>query len=316
MARWNTQVAAAGGVAPAIEAIRAADTMTYRIAINQMALSSKLPQGDPRWAQFNDSFRNQELDLIDIADRVYMGHAYTAWHSGRRKRDNWQCAQHIAVDMETHDKRSSIHQLMQDEFIQVYGAMLYTTPSHTADDPRARIVFLLDQPITDPDAYEVAAKFVYSLFPGADMACTDCSRSFNGSLNCDMELLYNVLPVNHLRSYYNRWRKVVELPPKTQGQETTRYTYHHYPPAKQNAVGVLTPDAFLDYAIQDAVGEGRNNRGYRLARQLREIGLSRFEAEPYIERYQRAVATTKEDPYTEAEARANVKSAYGRGAVH
>lgn len=37
------------------------DDPRIRIAVNRLA-TGKLPQGDPRWGKFNDSFVNQQLE--------------------------------------------------------------------------------------------------------------------------------------------------------------------------------------------------------------------------------------------------------------
>lgn len=283
----------------------------YRIAINTMQLDSKLQPGDSRWARLNDSFINQEISLFDFANTVYMGQPFTSWHSGRRKDDNFICSQFVAVDLETHDNRSTIESVLGMEFVQVYGGFVYTTPSHTTTDPRCRVVFLLDQPITDSAAYEVAIGFVYSLFPGSDTACIDSSRFYYGSRNAELSLLNNVLPVDHMRSYYNRWRRVQPVVTRKTYTTTQQGMQRPLPPQQP---GVLTPDMLLDYAVSDAAGQGRNNRGYRLARQLKELGLSQFEAEGVMRRYQQAVGRLGHHDYTESEALTNTKSAYSRTA--
>jgi hypothetical protein len=289
--------------------------MGYCIAINDMALDDKLPPGDSRWARLNDSFINQEVEPFDFANAIYMGRAYSAWHSGRRKDDNFLRSQFIAVDCDTEDERSSIPYLLRLEFVNVYAALIHSTPSHTDAAPRSRVVFLLDEPIADSAAYEVAIGFVYSLFPGSDTSCIDSSRFFYGSKNCEIELLVNnVLPVTHLRSYYNRWRRVTTPTQQVRRQQQQPYTVQHRQAATEK--GTLTPDAFLTYAINDASGEGRNNRGYRLARQLREMGLSQFEAEGYLRRYQQAVGRMGQHDYTETEAMQNTRSAYSRAMGH
>jgi hypothetical protein len=288
--------------------------MGYCIAINDMALDDKLPPGDSRWARLNDSFINQEVEPFDFANAIYMGRAYSAWHSGRRKDDNFLRSQFIAVDCDTEDERSSIPYLLRLEFVNVYAALIHSTPSHTDAAPRSRVVFLLDEPIADSAAYEVAIGFVYNLFPGSDTSCIDSSRFFYGSKNCEIELLDNVLPVTHLRSYYNRWRRVTTPNQQVRRQQQQPYTVQHRQPATEK--GTLTPDTFLTYAINDASGEGRNNRGYRLARQLREMGLSQFEAEGYLRRYQQAVGRMGQHDYTETEAMQNTRSAYSRAMGH
>ena len=177
----------------------------YRIAINSMA-TGKLPQGDPRWANFNDSFANQQLSLIDIANEIYLGHAYTTWHNGRRKLDNFICAQHIAIDMDTDDDRSTIEALEHHDLVRMYGGMIHTTPSHTTEAPRARVIFFLDTLIESAAKYSAAAEFLLSQFDGADTACKDASRFFYGSKGCSIALLDNVLPLAHLRHLYGKWK--------------------------------------------------------------------------------------------------------------
>lgn len=287
--------------------------MTYKIAINEMALAGKLPPGDGRWAKFNDSFQNLEMETLDILNAIYTGHAYAGWHHGRRKDENFICAQHIGVDLESHDQRSTLDYILGMEFVRIYGGLIHTTPSHTVTDPRARIIFFLDQPIFDGAAYEVAARFVYSLFPGADVSCIDSSRFFYGAMNCQMEWLDNVLPLAHLRSFYQRHGQREQARPRTAPppQPSQQPTANSQQPQSK-----LTPDVFLDYAIKDAAGEGRNNRGYRLACQLKELGLSQFEARPYVVRYQQTVERNGPHNYTEQEALTSLKSAYVRGVTH
>lgn len=287
-----------------------------QIAINEMALHGKLTPGDTRWARFNDSFVNRTVDTIDLANAIYTGHSYAAWHRGRRCVENFLQGQHIAVDLDTGDERSSIDYILAAEFVQVYGGLVHTTPSHTPTDPRARIVFFLDQPITDASAYKRAIGFVYSLFPGADPACIDCSRFFYGSLNCQMEWLGNVLPLAHLRSYYARWAHKVHNSADCADRSIYDARRASSPKSAGRTQDRFQADALLDYAIADSAGQGRNNRGYRLARQLREIGVSQMDAEGYVRRFQQAVARQGQHDYTEYEALASLRSAYNRGALH
>jgi hypothetical protein len=186
-----------------------------RIAINRMA-TGKLPQGDPRWATFNDSFVNDEKELIDIANDIYTGHAYTTWHQGRRSIENFLLAEHFAVDLDTGDARSSFDALLQHDFVRMYGSLMHTTPSHSAQSPRARVLFLLDEPITDAVGYQAAAKFLVAQFDGADEHCTDASRFFYGAFDCDIWLSDNLLPVRQLRRYFRQWSKTHRHPDHTQ----------------------------------------------------------------------------------------------------
>lgn len=191
---------------------------SFRVAVNKYS-TGKLPPGDPLWADFNDAFSNQELSIIDFANAIYTGHAYAAWHKGRRSLANFQCAQHIALDMDTGDERSDPDKLMQHAFVQAYAALIHSTPSSTPEAPRSRIVFVLDQCITSAESYQAAARFMVAMFPGADPACTDASRFFFGCKDCQIELPYKVLPLNHLRAFYRRLAGKLDLTP-TQAPKT------------------------------------------------------------------------------------------------
>lgn len=223
--------------------------MGYQIAINKFALTEKLPKGDQRWEAFNTSFENRTLDLIDIANEIYLGHAYTAWHNGRRCTENFLSAQFVAVDMDTKDERSSIDYLAKMEFVRVYGGMIYSTPSHTDAEPRSRVIFLLDQPIETASAYKTAIDFIYSLFPGADGNCIKASGFFYGSHNCRVELIDNVLPIMHMRSYYKRWAKTNPQVAQV-AQPTTKPAQTVTQPRRTETTGAVSEEQRIAEALK------------------------------------------------------------------
>jgi hypothetical protein len=272
----------------------------YKIAVNTMALDGKLPAGDARWATFNDSFVNQELELIELANVIYTGHSYSGWHNGRRKLENFVCAQHIAVDMDTEDRRSTIETLSANTFVRTYAALIHTTASHTPDAPRARVLFLLDTPITDPNAYQVAAKFLISQFPGADPACSDASRFFFGAKNCEIWMRENVLPLAHLRRFYR-----VAQPLRTEKPTPT------FSPSRTEPNKIAKPESLLAAAISKASEGQRNALGYWLACRFAEINLPQTQAQEYLLSYQRQVENGR-TRYTEKEALKSLNSAYRR----
>jgi len=194
-------------------------TGRYRISFNTMALAGKLPQGDPRWGTFNDSFENLTLAPLEIANLIYKGYAFTTWHEGRRSLANFLSGQHVAIDMDTGDERSSIDALAAHPWVRMYASLIYTTPSHTSEAPRARVLFLLDTPISSADAYGEIVQFLMAQFDDPDTGCKDASRFFYGSLNCNMTMPDNVLPLAQLRRLYaidrrvNRHRRVTRVTP-------------------------------------------------------------------------------------------------------
>ena len=181
--------------------------MTYRVAFSAQP-TGKIPQGDSRWGTFNDSFRNQEVDLVGFADQIYMGHAYTSWMRGRRNTDNFVCSQWLGLDFDTCDSRSSIDSLMAEKFIREQSAIIHTTPSHKQDAPKARAIFCLDQPIHQAKNYRDANNALIWMFESeSDSQCKDAARFFYGSKDCDMAMTANTMSINLVKILVEDYRK-------------------------------------------------------------------------------------------------------------
>lgn len=173
----------------------------YKLAFSKMVLRSKIPAGDALWPEFNGSFENMELEPQEIANMIYTGHPFTTWHRNHwRHTNNYELGQHIGIDFDTEDERSTLPYLAKDKFISRYANLLYTTPSHRPEAPRARVLFLLDTPIHQAKNYGAAASALLWLFGTADRQCKDAARFFYGSIDCDVEWMPdNVLPLETLK---------------------------------------------------------------------------------------------------------------------
>lgn len=236
--------------------------MKHDIAINSIPLAGKIPTGDPIWTEYNDSFEPLKLEIIDIANYIYLGQAYSGCHNGRRKIENFVRSGFIAIDMDSGDERSAFGSLLKHDLVRMYGSLLHTTPSHTALSPRARVVFLLDEAITDAAGYQAAAKFLVSQFDGADIACTDASRFFYGAQNCDIWLSENTLPVRQLRHFYRQWTKGAQrapqpersAAPRTDQDNTNIIKLDNYRPGG----GSVNVEALLE-PVRNARPGGRNH---------------------------------------------------------
>lgn len=179
---------------------------TYRIAVSTWALDHKLAPGAPEWSAFNASFTNQSLTPFDFAHAIYDGHPFTTWHTNNwRTSANYVCGQHLGLDFDAGDQTSTLPALLDNPFIHRHANILYTTPSHTPEAPRARVVFLLDTPIMQATNYALAAAALLWLFGTADRQCKDAARFFYGSMRCEMEMFDNVLSlatVKHIIAQY------------------------------------------------------------------------------------------------------------------
>lgn len=205
---------------------------TYRIAISDFPLDGKkLLPGDPRWKAFNASFENREVGLNDLMDIIYDGHPITTHHKDHwRTSQNYICGQHIGLDFDTEDERSTLARLAGDKFIQRYCAFIHTTISHTPDRPRARAIFLVDTPICQAKNYSLAAASLTWMFGEADRQCKDAVRFFYGSPGCMFEYVGEILPLEMVKKLIGQYQE-------TGMQEKHKATRTGYlPPASQKDV--------------------------------------------------------------------------------
>lgn len=155
---------------------------TFKIAVHRVSFIEK-PSTEPGfdWEYFNSAFENREVDVMELCNAIYLGFAYCPWMDGKRKVENFKEAQHIAIDLDTGDKRADIEELARHPLVQGYGAIIHETPSHTPYAPRARVIFPLDETIKTAEGYKAAIQVVTEMFDGADLACVDAARFFFGN---------------------------------------------------------------------------------------------------------------------------------------
>ena len=70
---------------------------------------------------------------------------------------------------------------------------MYETPSSTPDRPKSRIVFILDQELTNAEDYRIAQVAMWSKFGATDLQVTDPARFFYGRPGAHYIALSNVL---------------------------------------------------------------------------------------------------------------------------
>lgn len=156
--------------------------MKFKVALHRVVFVGK-PNEEPDfdWELFNSAFVNVELDIMQLCNAIYLGRAFCPWMNGSRKTENFQLAQHIGVDMDTNDSRSSIETLMNHPLVLGYGAIIYETANHAPNAPRARVIFPLDEPIKSAEGYKVAIQIVTDLFDDPDPSCVDAVRVLFGN---------------------------------------------------------------------------------------------------------------------------------------
>lgn len=169
-------------------------THTLKLAINRHIINKIESQSDPRWEIFTAQCENVELTIAEFSDHINQGHAFCAQHKNRKKNANFIGTNIVTVDI---DKDMTVEQALADPFVRQYGTLLYTTPSHTPDQHRFRLIFMSDRIITDSEEMKLAYKGIIRKF-GGDDSCSDACRGFFGSTGSNPIILGNVLPNDEL----------------------------------------------------------------------------------------------------------------------
>ncbi len=145
-----------------------------RVSINP-DLIDKNESGDK--ALFASGWVNRELTLEELAREIDEGHAYCAQLAGSRRAQNFVCSDVLSVDI---DGSRRIDEVMNDPIVQRCLTIFYTTPSHTEEIHRFRLVFALPRTIRS-SVEMVAASRSLTLWLSGDPSATDAARLFYGS---------------------------------------------------------------------------------------------------------------------------------------
>ena len=144
----------------------------------------------------NGSYENVDITVQQLAAHVAQGHAFCAQHKNHwRKASNFTAAEFLAVDI---DHGLTLDAATADDFVQRYASLLYTTPSHRETAHRFRLVFELEEPITDAAEMTAALTGLIARF-GGDGSCKDACRMFFGSTGAQLAVLGHRLPVTEVR---------------------------------------------------------------------------------------------------------------------
>lgn len=270
-------------------------TNAIALCVNRKYIG-KLPKNasEKLWEDHTTSFELEVMGAQAIAATIRAGHAIAAVHHDRRHTDNFLSAQHIASDFDTEDDRSTLAALSRHSFIGQHAAILHTTTSHTPEAPRARAVYILDQPIKDAKQYARYTAALVWYLDQSDPQCKDAARLWFGAQDCEIQVLpENVLPVAVLEeitqqheAYMAEQRRTLDIDP------------------------TIDIGQALDLAIKRAQPGNRNVTGFWLACKLRDSGMAQADAQPLMQAYQITFENSGDHPYAWDEALASLRSAY------
>ena len=126
---------------------------------------------------------------------------------GHRIGVNFKSNSLLLVDIDT---GKTIDELKDDLVYRKYGGGFYTTSSHTEEHHKFRIVFRLEEDITDgqvmKDAYNAFIRYY-----GGDKSCHDPSRIFYGTVNAiESEITDRILPTKIWKLMVEKHKQVEE----------------------------------------------------------------------------------------------------------
>ena len=253
------------------------EPLNFEIAINPLWPGEKLEQSDPRWWKYTRAFSTQLHTIDSFISAIRSGYAFCpVMKGGHRKQENFVSGQHIGLDDDRGILESSIDALAQEAFLASYAAFLYETLSSTPEHPKSRIVFVLDQAITEADQYREAQQALGWLFSGADRSCHEHSRFFYGTKTGRVLKLENILPWATLQAQV--------VAPYVADLQQRAYVTRDLPPvAKRLVAGTSGAELYISTAIQQETvwlasrseGSGERHLGLLIAAiKLQSMNLS------------------------------------------
>ncbi len=136
-------------------------------------------------SEYQNKFINVDGTLLELAEAINDGEAFSyQFHNEERKTANFLCSDFLVVDI---DEGWMISDVLNHPLVSKHCSLLYTTPRHTSENHRFRLVFVLPKTIFDSRELKAATKSLVRRL-GGDMSATDAARMFYGSINSYQEI--------------------------------------------------------------------------------------------------------------------------------
>ena len=180
-------------------------------------------------SQLGDNWINVESTWQEVFELITVDGVATSaelWTDNRCDA-NFVSRSLIMIDI---DDGMTIQDLFKDDFYNLYGAGFYTTPSHTDDNHRFRIIFRLERKETDKERYKKIVKGLMSVYNHADAACKDASRLYYGTPNCLIKDMTNKLLIDDAVESLIEYADILEQQEieMLQQMPTPNYVQHQY----------------------------------------------------------------------------------------
>ncbi|PRT36258.1 hypothetical protein [Bacillus wiedmannii] len=124
-----------------------------------------------------------DINVEKLADELGKGKSFVPakfkYVKGEKRRaiQNWESQQVIALDF---DEGLTLEEALNESYFKENAAFVYTTFSHTEENHKFRVVFVLDETVTQYRHFKCIINELLERYPYADQACKDGSRLFFG----------------------------------------------------------------------------------------------------------------------------------------
>jgi replicative DNA helicase len=198
--------------------------MTIKASISHSFRNKDILPGKGK-SPMSESFIAIDISVYDLSQHILNGNAWAVgvYKGNHRKSETFQSSQILALDL---DENVSIETAIARPDIAQYAALVHSTPGHTENKAKTRVVFILDRPIADGEKWEKAARGMLYWFTALrpDEKCKDRARFFYGSnVNADNAVRFpdHRLPIEVVASWVKAWeageaetvRQLQEAPP-------------------------------------------------------------------------------------------------------
>lgn len=160
-----------------------------KYSVNSELVDKQLPSNK---LFFSTEFQSVEDTIEELASTIYKeGWAFSyQFENGHRNKANFVATDIACVDV---DGGITLSESQNNQFVRDYCSLLYTTPSHSLEQHRFRLVFVLARTVTDSSEITAISRSLARQLNG-DMAATDAARLFYGSKDCFYQIFDKYIP--------------------------------------------------------------------------------------------------------------------------
>ena len=148
-----------------------------------------------------NGWTDSEITIAEFIQHIEKGHPFAHRFSGGRKdSSHFISADVLVADI---DKNYTLNEACNNDFVRKYASFIYTTPNHTEQAHRFRIVFTLNRRIFDADSYFCAEDALSDYVP-LDPSTKSCAQCFYGNEGAHIIRFNESIPDDVITSLVNK----------------------------------------------------------------------------------------------------------------